>query len=174
MINSVEVFAVPVREELQEEIEATRRDFHQLLDEVPDEALPQPSDNPAWTIGEVLYHMSLAPRLMVADVSMITGQRQVYQLFPKLVPQALFDWVNKVYTRSKGRNLSRRQLAEAYDRATEQILKTLAAVQDDDFTKSAEYPGWDPLLSGEVTLVQLFHYVKAHFELHAGQIRDRI
>ena len=163
-----------IRDDLRREIEDTHAAFHHLLEEVSDEALSRPSDNPAWTIGEVLYHMSLAPRLMVSDVSMITGQRQVYKLLPKLIPQALFDWVNKVYTRAKGRRLSRPQLAAAYDEATGKILQVLESVQDEDFQKSAIYPGWDPLLAGEVTLTQLFHYVKAHFEVHARQIRQLI
>ncbi len=163
-----------IRDELRQEIEETRAAFHRLLEEVPDEALSRPSDNPAWTVGEVLYHMSLAPRMMVSDVSMITGQRKVYKLLPKLIPQALFDWVNKVYTRSKGRNLSRAELANVYDEATRKILQVLESVQDEDFQKSAIYPGWDPLLAGEVTLAQLFHYVKAHFEVHERQIRNLI
>ncbi|MDX1414441.1 MAG: DinB family protein [Candidatus Promineifilaceae bacterium] len=163
-----------VRDELRHEIEETRAAFHQLLAKIPDEALSRPSDNPAWTIGEVLYHMSLAPRLMVADVSMITSQRNVYQLFIKMIPQSLFDWVNKIYTRSKGSNLSRQELAAAYDQATAKILQTLHEVKDEDFRKSAAYPGWDPLLSGEVTLGHLFHYVKAHFEVHEQQIRRLI
>lgn len=163
-----------IRDELHQEIEDTRDAFQQLLEKVPDEALSRPSHNPAWTIGEVLYHMSLAPSLMVADVSMITSQRKIFEFIPQLIPQALFDWANKVYTRSKGRNLSRQELADAYDQATAKILKTLEAVEDEDFNKSAVYPGWDPLLCGEVTLVQLFHYVKAHFEVHEEQIRDLI
>ncbi|MCL4872379.1 MAG: maleylpyruvate isomerase N-terminal domain-containing protein [Anaerolineae bacterium] len=163
-----------IRDDLRREIEETRTAFHRLVDEVPEEALSRPSDNPAWTIGEVLYHMSLAPRLMVADVSMITGERQAYRLLPKLIPQALFDWVNKVYTRSKGRNLSHRELIEAYDQATVKILQVLESVGKEDFEKRAVYPGWDPLLAGEVTLAQLFHYVKAHFEVHEGQIRHLI
>jgi hypothetical protein len=44
-------------------------------------------------------------------------------------------------------------------------------VSDTDFTKSARYPGWDPLLSGEVTLQELFGYVAAHFRAHEEQIR---
>lgn len=163
-----------IRDDLRQEIEDTHAAFHHLLEEVSDESLSRPSDNPAWTIGEMLYHMSLAPRLMVSDVRMITGQRQVYKLLPKLIPQALFDWVNQVYTRSKGQNLSRAKLADEYDAATRKILQVLESVGDEDFQKSALYPGWDPLLSGEVTLVQLFHYVKAHFEVHEQQIRNLI
>lgn len=83
-----------IKEELRIEILDTRRAFHALLAEIPDEALSGPSDNPAWTIGEVLFHM--------------------------------------------------------------------------------EYPGYDPLLGGEVTLERLFRYIKLHFEAHAVQIRKRL
>jgi hypothetical protein len=166
--------SVEIRSELRREIEETQGAFHDLLDAVPDEALSWQSDNPAWTIGAVLYHMSLAPRLMVADVSMITGQRRAFQLSTKLVPQGLFDWVNKIYTRRGGRDASRQSLAGEYDQATARILRTLESVNDEDFQKSANYPGWDPLLSGETTLAQLFHYVKAHFEVHEQQVRSLI
>jgi hypothetical protein len=33
------------------------------------------------------------------------------------------------------------------------------------------YPGYDPILSGDVTVEGLYHYIKLHFEEHAGQIR---
>jgi hypothetical protein len=67
-------------------------------------------------------------------------------------PQGIFDWVNKVATRHRGQKLGRVDLARQYDQATTRILATLASVDDDDFEKSATYPDWDPLLSGEVTL----------------------
>ncbi len=88
-----------VYEQLRHEIIETRLRFHQLLDTIPDRAFSWPSDNPAWTIGEVLYHMSLAPRLVIADVRMITGQTGLYRLIPRLVPKRLFDWVNARMTR---------------------------------------------------------------------------
>jgi hypothetical protein len=77
-------------------------------------------------------------------------------------------------TQYKGRDLDRQALATAYDTATARILTTLERVRDDDFVKSAVYPGWEPLLSGEVSLARLFHYVKAHFETHEPQIRAAI
>ncbi len=44
-----------LREKLKQEMEETRLAFHQLLDSLPERALDLPSDNPAWTIGEVIY-----------------------------------------------------------------------------------------------------------------------
>lgn len=159
------------RAELRQEIEETRAAFHELLDSIPEEAFDLPSDNPAWTIGEVLYHMSLAPRLLSRDVDMITGQSWIYHLIPVIVPQAAFDWLNKQLTRFGARNVSREFLAQEYDRAHESTLRALSEVDESDFDKHVQYPGWDPLLSGEVTVERLFHYVKAHFDSHADQIR---
>lgn len=159
------------REALRQEIEETRAAFHALLAAVPDAALHLPSDNPAWTVGEVLYHMSVAPRMLGRDAKMITGQNWAFRLIPLIVPKGLFNWLNQELTKYGARRLSREFLAEEYDKAHAMTLRMLAAVADSDFEKRVHYPDWDPLLSGEVTLEKLFHYVKAHFDSHEGQLR---
>jgi uncharacterized damage-inducible protein DinB len=163
-----------IREQLRNEIEDTWTAFHQLLDSLPDETFTLPSGNPAWTIGEVLYHMSLAPRFLISDVRIITGQSWITRLLPVLMPTRLFNWLNKVLTRYGARQLSRQFLAQEYDRAHTSTLQALDSVSDDDFSLRVFYPDWDPLLSGEVTLERLFHYVKNHFDAHAAQINQVI
>jgi hypothetical protein len=91
-----------------------------------------------------------------------------------LVPAALFHRLNTFFTRYGSRNLNRDFLAEQYDQAHERALKSLEALQETDFGRSVTYPGYDPLLSGEVTVERLYRYIKLHFEAHAGQIRERI
>ena len=150
---------------------ATQQAFHLLLQEIPEDAFAWPSDNAAWTIGEVLYHMSIAPRLLGTDARMITGQNRLARLVPIIMPRRLFNWLNKVLTRYGARKLSRAFLMAEYDRAHAAALVALAAVDDADFGKHVSYPDWDPLLSGDVTLERLFRYVKVHFDAHAGQIR---
>jgi hypothetical protein len=159
-----------LREQIHNEIVETRLRFHQLLDRIPDKALYMPSDNPAWTIGEVLYHMSIAPRFVILDVRMISGQRWVYRLISRIVPKSLFDWLNSRLTRFGARNFSRQFLASEYDKAHEIAIKALDGIADEDFEKSMSYPDWKPMLSGEVTLEKLFHYVKNHFDEHAADI----
>lgn len=160
-----------IREELRQEIENTRTSFHELLDSIPDKALKLPSDNPAWTIGEVLYHMSLAPRFLSQDVKMITTQNWLYKIIPVIIPKQLFDWLNKKLTKYGARKLSRKFISVEYDKAHLSTIKALDEVKEADFYKKLNYPDWDPLLSGEVTLERLFHYIKLHFEAHAKQIR---
>jgi hypothetical protein len=53
-------------------------------------------------------------------------------------------------------------------------LKALDEVEDSNFEKKLNYPDWDPLLSGEVTLERLFRYVKVHFDSHAAEIRKSL
>ena len=163
-----------IREQLFTEITETRQRFHQLLELVPDEFFHLPSDNPAWTIGEVLYHMNIAPRFVIADVKMITGRRWIYRLVPRIIPKSLFDWINAKHTRYAARHLTRQFLASEYDKAHEIAIHALSLVADDNFQKSLPYPDWDAMLSGEVTLERLFHYVKNHFDAHASEINRLI
>lgn len=82
------------KQQLEAEIEETRQHFHELLASIPDEAFERPSNNPAWCIGELLYHMSVAPRFMVADVQVILKRPFLLTLLPKLFPERLFHWLN--------------------------------------------------------------------------------
>jgi hypothetical protein len=165
---------VSTRDELRQEIEATRVEFHKLLDSIPVETYGLPSDNPAWTVAEVLYHMSIAPRLLGKDAKMIIRQSWLLRLIPIILPRRLFDWANKELTRYGARNASPEFLAKKYDRAHSATIEALNEVEERDFAKKLYYPDWDPLLSGEVTLERLFHYVKAHFDSHAEQLKRQV
>ena len=156
--------------QLATEIENTRQRFHQLLQTIPDEAFGQPSGNPAWTVGEILYHMSIAPRFMVADVKLILQRPFLLKLLPKLIPEQLFHWLNARLTRFGARNLNRQFLANEYDKAHTRILQMLDELQEADLQISVQYPDWDPLLAGEVTLSYLFGYIKRHFDAHAADL----
>ena len=162
------------REQLREEVVETREDFHRLLARVSDDALARPSGNPAWTVGQVLYHMSLAHRLLIADVRLFTGQGWPVRVLAALVPKALFDALMARLTRWGARRVSREFLAREYDRAHERALRALEAVAPEDFARALPYPDWDPLLSGRVTLERLFHYVRLHFVAHAAEVERGI
>lgn len=159
---------------LLQEIEETRLRFHQLLDSLPDEAFGQPSSNPAWSIGELLYHMSIAPRFMVADVAIVLKRPFLLTLLPKLFPEQLFHWLNARLTRYGARHLNRQFLANEYDKAHKRILQTFNRLDEADLQKSVHYPDWDPLLAGNVTLAYLFGYIKRHFDSHAADINSQI
>lgn len=159
------------KHQIATEIEETHLRFHQLLATIPDDAFHHPSNNPAWTIGELLYHMSIAPRFMVADVKLILKRPFLLKLLPKIFPEALFHWLNARLTRFGARNLSRQFLADEYDDAHARILQTFLTLDEADLHKSVRYPNWDPLLAGDITIAYLFGYIKRHFDSHAADIQ---
>jgi hypothetical protein len=135
-----------IRDVIRAELETTRAAFHALLETVPDEDWHRPSGNRAWTVGQVLYHMTLALRFLPQDVWLI---RHLGWTPP--LPGGLFDWLMDHMTRWSARGLSRRQVAQRYDAAHALVLRVLETIQDDEWARGMDYPDWDPLLSGYVT-----------------------
>jgi len=161
-----------LKEDLAREMEITRQNFHHLLDSVPEAIYHHPSDNPAWTIGEVLFHISLAPRFLTADLRMIIGQAWISKLIGVFVPKSVFDKLNEYFTRRwASRNMTREKLGRAYDKAHDNAMRALKSLREDDFGKSLEYPDYDELLSGVVSVEKLYRYITIHFDAHAEQIR---
>ena len=158
-----------IKDQLRIELEATRQDFHQLLAEVPQEMLDLPSLNPDWTICEIFFHMSLAPRNLPSDVLMIRHLKRV----PK-IPAGPFNWLNSYRTKRGARNLDKAGLAEKYDQAHSRTLAALESVKNEEWDFGIEYPSWDPMLSGYVTMLRLFQYIRLHFDAHAEEIRSAV
>jgi hypothetical protein len=151
-------------------VETTRQAFHHLPDSIPGKAFPLPSGNPVRTIGQMLDPLSLDPRFMVLDVQMIGGRRRLYRLLQRLMPKRLFDWLHARLTRAGARNLSRAFLAAEDDRAPASIRKALDSLSGEDFRKLLPYPGWDSLLTGDVSMEYLFGCIRHPFDSHAAQI----
>ena len=157
------------REQIRFQLETTCSEFTSLLDQLTIEDLNRPCLNPAWTIGELLYHMSFAPRDLPSDVWLIRHLNWV----PK-IPAGPFNRLNTNLTRRGGRNATKKMLAESYAEAHQHTLKALESVRDDEWDKGVKYPDWDPMLSGYVTLERLFQYISLHFESHAGEVKGAL
>jgi hypothetical protein len=113
--------------------------------------------------------MSLAPRNLPSDVRLIRHLKWV----PKL-PAGPFNSINAYLTRRGARNLDKAALAAKYDEAHSRTILALDSVKDDQWALGVDYPDWDPILSGFVTLERLFHYIRQHFEAHAEEIRSAL
>ena len=155
------------REEIRAELEATREAYRALLDSLSEEDWKKASGNPAWTVGQVLVHMTFAPRMLPADVGMIRRGGWM----PRL-PAFLFNWSNVLMTRWMARKETIHTVGALYDAAHASALAVLDTIQDDEWELGREYPDWDPMLSGYVTLERLFRYLKLHFEVHREQVRQ--
>ncbi len=159
--------AKPLCEEIRQELESTRQAYHALLDSLSEEDWKRPSGNPAWTVGQLMVHMTFAPRMLPADVGLIRRGGWM----PRL-PAFLFNWANVLMTRWAARSQSAQSVGALYDAAHNRALALLETIREDEWSLSREYPDWDPMLSGTVTLERLFRYLAGHFEAHAEQVRQ--
>jgi hypothetical protein len=156
-----------LREEIRAELEATRQAYHALLDSLSDEDWKRASGNPAWTVGQLMVHMTFAPRMLPADVGLIRRGGWMPNL-----PAFLFNWSNVLMTRWSARKETIHTVGALYDAAHGNALGALETIQDEEWALGREYPDWDPLLSGYVTLERLFRYLAIHFEVHEEQVRQ--
>ena len=158
---------MPLKEQLRTELEETRQAFHHLLAEVTADDWDLPSNNPAWTLGEMMYHITVATQNIPADVAIL---RKVPWL-PN-PPIGLLHLLNGPLTRWGAGQYPRERLLEKFERDHANLLALLDTVQEDEWEKGRAYRAYDPpLLEGFVTMEDLFHYQKYHFEQHAKDIR---
>ena len=149
----------------------TREKFLALLDSIPESDYSLPTDNPAWTVGDVLYHITLGPHALSFEIWMIIHARGLFQFGMNIFPTKFFNKVNASFAR-RGNRINRQMLIKAYEAGHASVRSSLRRTREEQMKLSVVYPAdLEAMLAGEVTVERLFHYVKNHFEAHANQIK---
>jgi hypothetical protein len=91
-------------------------------------------------------------------------------LLPKLVTGPLTQKSNELFIKTVARNLTLSTFAQEYEDNCTLVLEMLQELSVDDLATTLTVPVDDPLLSGQVTVEQLFHYVRNYFGFHCKQI----
>jgi hypothetical protein len=158
-----------IRIVLRTEIESTLEKFQRLLVAIPEPALSLPSKDPGSTNGELLLRMSVSPLAIKACLKQNLGSWS-YLSLPRLVTGPLTQRRGEFFIRSHARDLTLWFLAKEYQENCTTILEMLDEISEDEFEKILVIPDGDPLLQGQVTVEQLFHYVRNYFDAHRKQI----
>lgn len=159
-----------LKEELAREMEDTRRDFHHLLESVPEALYNHPSDNPAWTVGDVLYHITLGPPALLFEMWMIRRTGWLYQALLNDLTSSIFNRVNALFAR-RSKRITRHSLIRAYEAGHAGMMSSLKRIREDELKKSIIYPkSFIAELAGEVSIERIYRYVREHFEIHSEQI----
>lgn len=163
-----------VREQLAEELEAARAGFHHLVISVPERAYSHPSDNPAWTIGDVLYHITLGPPALQFEIWMIRHVPGIYPLVMNPFVTNLFNRINAIFT-GRPKRIHRQMLIQAYEKGHAGLVSSLNRMGEEDFQRSVIYPPeFVSDLAGTVSIERLFHYVKGHFDAHEAEVQKKL
>lgn len=161
------------KQEIEKELDETYARFISLVELIPESEYSLPSSNPAWTIGDVLFHITLGPRALALEVWLTLHARGLYQLAMRYFPSRMFNRVNAWFGNRK-RRISRQGLLKAYGQAHTAINSRLKRTREEDLSKSVIYPkDYVSDLAGEVSVERLFRYVKGHFDAHEEEIHAR-
>lgn len=162
-----------LKEDLAQELEVTRQNFHHLLDSVPEALYTHRSANPAWTIGDVLYHLTIGLPALRFEIWMIRSTPWMFKILNDTTSR-IFNWGNALFARQPKR-ITRQRLSKAYEAGHAGLMSSLRRVREEDFAKLVNYPAaFVSELAGVVTIERLFHYVTLHFEVHEEQIKSAI
>ena len=159
-----------LKQELAQDLELARLGFHHLLDSVPESYYSHPSDNPAWTIGDVLYHITLGPPAIRFEIWMIRHAPWIFKTLNRTT-SGIFNRGNALFARHPKR-ITRQTLTKAYEAGHTGLVSSLNRLQESDFARSVTYPPeFVSELAGKVSIERLFRYIKLHFEVHEEQIQ---
>ncbi|MBK8617770.1 MAG: DinB family protein [Anaerolineales bacterium] len=160
-----------LKQDLAQELHETHERFLALVNSIPEADYALPTDNPEWTVGDVLYHITLGPQALSFEIWMIIHARGLFQLGMNTFPSKFFNQINARFAR-RGNRINRQMLIEAYEAGHAGIRSRLRRTREADMQKSVVYPAdLEALLAGECSVERLFHYVKDHFEAHQGQLK---
>lgn len=169
-----------ISESIRAEYESTRVSFHTLLNTLSEADLRAKSNNPGWTNGQIIFHMTLGFRVLLALLPMARFFAHLPKIFSRLFAGLLnamtwlFNPVNAAGTRGGAKIYRRDNIGPKFDRVIDALLKKLDSVKESEWQSGMYYPTkWDSLFDKFMTLEKLFRYPVIHFNFHLKQISNR-
>jgi uncharacterized damage-inducible protein DinB len=144
------------RARLRSELEATRQAFHALVESLPADRWRQPSLSSAWSVGEVLVHLTWAIEYLPREVEQACRGKGMFNL-PKWLAEPLSYW----YVRWLARGAAPDAIRRRYDAAMDATLRSLDAIGEEDWTQGADFYG-----EGFHTVADLFGEPAKHLAEH--------
>ena len=149
-----------IRESLEQDLEAARSQFIGLLDSLTEADWKRKSAIPAWTVGQLMWHLSWALGLVPRGVAGLKKERGFSP------PGFITHPLNSLISRFGGRRATPAQVKEKYERAHLAALATLRDVKDDEWQRGAK------VLDEYRTVETAFRAMREHVEEHAAHIRQ--
>ncbi|TET99610.1 MAG: DinB family protein [Dehalococcoidia bacterium] len=146
------------REAIRAEVQTTRAAYHELLRSLSPDDWNKKSANPAWSVGQLMWHVAWGDSYALRGVADCKRGRGFNP------PQFITNTVNMLITRWGARRATPQSVAEKYDAAHTAILAALDEVQDDEWDKGAK-------MFGEFETVEsVLRSPVSHFKEHKADI----
>ena len=159
------------------DLEAAKAALHRAADSLGDASWNKASANPAWTNGQVMFHVLLAFMLLPYLVPLArlfgalppSGSKPFAAVLDLATP--LFNWINGQGPRGAGTVFSRARLIRRYDALHDYAFRAVVKTRPADLQRGMYYPRrWDPMFSGYMTMGDVLRYPLIHMTHHLGQL----
>ncbi len=130
-----ETGGTPRREAIRAELKTTRAAYHELLNSLSPEDWNKKSGNPAWSVGQLMWHIAWGDGFAPRAVAQCKKGRGFSP------PQFITDTLNMLITRWGARRATPQSVAEKYDAVHTAILAALDEVKEDEWEKGAKMFG---------------------------------
>lgn len=150
------------RAALRAELEATNTQFRTLVESLSEERWRQPSPGSAWTVGEVMVHLTWALEQLPAEVASARHGKGMFN-YPAWLANPASYWIN----RWDARGVTRAAVVGRYAAAMAAVLTSLDTVADGDWDLGANFYG-----HGFYTIEGLFHTPAQHLAEHTAALAN--
>ena len=166
------------RARLQADLNTAHQEFHEMAGAISERAWAEPSHNPGWTNGQLLFHVLLGFVLVppLAWLLVLFGHlpRGCSRTFSAILNLStpVFNRINAIGPRAGARILGKAGILRHFDRVHARILARLQRTHSRDWALTMHYPTrWDPRFRTDMRLADLFRYPIDHLRHHRSQMR---
>ncbi len=150
--------------EIQIELEGVRREFLELLAQIPQGAWDHRIPGEGWTAKQEMYHIAQAISILPGGIrGALQGKQKSALAF---IPAGLRSWINGyVIIPLLSRNASRESIEKKYADGHRLLLNLLETIPEDSWQKGTHYP------RQYRTIEQIARRPVEHFREHASHLR---
>lgn len=150
------------RGELQELLETTRGDFHELVAGMSDADWRRKARGQSWRNSQLCYHMALGVALITQTA---TRLREGKGVNPPDFLMPVMNTAADMFIRYRSRGATPDSVRDLYDESHKTALAALEQIDDEEWGNGARHLGEDR------TVEDSFRYMREHFEEHRETIR---
>jgi hypothetical protein len=167
----------PTADAIRDDLAEAGRRFHELVDSMSDSDWKTPSRNPAWTNGQVVYHVLFGFILIPALFGMIRFWSRMPPRFSRSFARALnwstpvFNLANSLGPKGQAALFGQKRAIPIFDRVHRAILRRVDSLEQGEWRRGMYYPDrWDNLFRDFMTYEDLFRYPGLHLKKHLNQL----
>jgi hypothetical protein len=164
-------------QDIVDEMEHARRDFHHLLDTATSAELRRGSNGTRWTNEQLLFHMLFGYVLVRVLVLLVKAFSRAPDAVSRGFSGALntvtpqFHVVNYLSSLGGARVLGHTGMERLLDHTVARLQAGAGRDADTWTSRRMHFPvGWDPYFTDVMTVRDVYHFASQHYDHHRRQL----